>query len=326
MRFLPTVRAAGVPTPTKPSDIINFAGFNLAIPTSRSVAATGVGVTPAYPAYAGGELKYSNATPRAIQESNATTITTIGDYQSPWFYVQQAPDGIWEVVFTCPIWGSPSTPFGGGGTSDHTRSELRQILPGPTNSGASLGDFKIADRLRATMLCRPLRFPDVDNAGSPTAANNLTMMQLHPISDGASSSVFSILALRKDGKLQATMRDANGTNGAATDAAQNLLIGVSLGDLLWIELTTEADRLEWRAENRTKGGGIKTLSQPVTAGNLSGGLNQRDRFQYLKGGCYQGTEVLMSTDAAKAVNGVLSLSDVIDRAAVALRQFQYGFL
>ena len=319
--LLPTVTpGGGSAPPANPSELIDFSGWEIAIPTSRALS-SGTG-SP----YAGGELKYSNATAAAAAQSEAAIINPIGTYSSDWLMVQLAPDDEYEVLFKAPIWGSPSTPFSG---SDHTRSELRQLTDGPTSSGDSKGDFKIADRARITMVARPLRFPDLaSNGTASTTGNNLTMMQIHPITDAASSSVFSILALRKNGQLQATMTNADGTNAASSphNVPIVLLTGVQIGDLLWIELTTEADRLEWRAENRTRAAGtIVTLTQSVP--NVSsGGLTQRTRFQYLKAGCYHATPPNFSSDASAAVAGVLNPALVTDFAAVAIRSLSYEFL
>ncbi len=312
----------------RPSRFYEPADWNLALPTSEKLPATSGGRPVVGGPYAGNELKYSNATTADLAQSEAAEIEpTIADYASgEWLYPQKGPDGKWEVVFRTSIWGSPSTPFGG---SDHTRCELRGIKPGPTNSGSSRGDFKVADRLFLEGEFRPLRFPNRDgNGGTSATGNNLTMMQLHPISDNASSSVFSILALRKSGELQATMTNADGSR--ASDAPFNvpivLLPNVQIGDVVWYELTTEADRLEWRAENKTRAAGtIVRLTQPIP-NVLSNGLSQRNRFQYAKAGCYHATDVTFSTDAPKVVNGVLARKDVNDFAAVAYRYVRYRYL
>ncbi len=321
--LLRTVRATPAP-PANPAAILDFTGWEIAIPTSRALT-TGAG-SP----YAGGQLKYSNATAADIAQSEAAILNPIGTYSSEWLQVQQAPDAQYEVLFKSPIWGSPSSPFE---ASDHTRSELRQLTDGPTNSGDGKGDFKIADRGRITMVARPLRFPDLaSNGTASTTGNNLTMMQIHPndglAGDNASSTVFSILALRKNGELQATLTNADGTR--ASDPPWNvpivLLAGVQLGDVLWIELTTEADRLEWRAENRTRAAGtIVTLTQSVPD-VASNGLTQRTRFQYFKAGCYHATPPNFSSDAPEAVSGVLAPLLVSDFAAVAIRSLSYTFL
>ena len=322
--LLRTVMPSGVAPPANPGALIDFTGWEIAIPTSRALT-TGTG-SP----YAGGELKYSNTNAAAIAQSEAAILNPIGTYSSEWLQVQQAPDGQYEVLFKSPIWGSPSSPFSG---SDHTRSELRQLTDGPTNSGDSKGDFKIADRARITMVARPLRWPDLASNGSATTTgNNLTMMQIHPndglAGDTATSTVFSILALRKNGELQATLTNADGTNAASSpwNVPIVLLSSVQLGDVLWVELTTEADRLEWRAENRTRAAGtIVTLTQSVPD-VASNGLTQRTRFQYLKAGCYHATPPNFSSDASAAVAGVLNPSLVTDFAAVAVRSLSYEFL
>jgi len=321
--LVPTVRpTAEAPAPAYPNDILPLDGnFEWAIPTSRPLT-SGTG-SP----YAGGELKYDLTNAATTAQSNNDNVPRtpggtpgLATYTSDWLKVARYPgDASYSVRCRSPIWGSPSSPGGTG--SDHTRSEARQLFYGATNSGASKGDFKIANQLRATLLVRPTRFPDVDNAGSPTAKNNLTLLQLHPISDAASNTTFVILALRKDGTLEATMRNADGTDAVPTALQKNLLTNFDLGDLLWVEMTTRADRIEWRAENRTKAPGtIVSLTQTVPATNTSGGLSQRDRFQYFKFGCYHGTEVVNSTDAALAVGGVLSPTAYTDY----IEQFIYS--
>lgn len=316
--LVPTVRqTAEAPAPAYPNDILPLDGnFEWAIPTSRPLT-SGTG-SP----YAGGELKYDLTNAATTAQSNNDNVPrtpggtpSLATYTSDWLKVDRYPgDAAYSVRCRAPIWGSPSSPGGTG--SDHTRSEARQLFYGPTNSGASKGDFKIADRLRTILLVRPTRFPNVDNAGSPTDRNNLTLLQLHPISDAASHTTFVILALRKDKVLEATMRNADGTD-AVPGALKILLTNFDLGDVLWVEMTTYSDRIEWRAENRTKTPGtIVSLTQTVPTTNTSGGLSQRDRFQYFKFGCYHGTEVANSTDAAAAVSGVLSptaYSDYIEQ-------------
>ncbi len=320
--LLRTVRVTP-PPPANPSALINFSGWELALPVSRALS-SGTG-SP----YAGGQLKYDCSTATSIAQSENATVVPIGTYSSDWFRIQQAPDGQYEVLFLAPVWGSPSSPCAGGSTSDHTRTELRQLTPGPSNSGASKGDFKIADRGRLTLVTRPLRFPDRDrNNVATTTGNNLTLAQIHPISDGAASSVFSILLLRKNGDLEATLTNADGTSATATPYNQplDLLTGVQLGDVLWIELTTEADRLEWRAENRTRAAGtIVTMTQQVP-NVLSAGLSQRTRYQYFKAGYYHGTQPDYSTDAAEVVGGVLDPALVSDYGAAAIRSISYTFL
>lgn len=309
-------------TPPRPRRFYTPADWNLALPVSERLT-SGTG-SP----YNGGELKYLDTTAADRAQSDAGEILpNVGDYASnEWLFPQRGPDGKWELVFRASIWGSPSTPFSG---SDHTRCELRAIKPGPTNSGSSRGDFKVADRLFMDGEFRPLRFPDRDgNGGTSTTGNNLTIMQLHPITDAASSSVFSIMALRKNGQLQCTMTNADGTR--ASDAPHNvpivLLNNVQIGDVIWYELTTEADRLEWRGENRTRAPGtIVTLTQPIP-NVASGGLTQRNRFQYAKAGCYHATDVSFSTDAPNVVNGVLPRNLVTDFAAVAYRYVRYRYL
>lgn len=311
-------------TPPRPRRFFNEADWNLAIPTSEVIPANRTGGP-----YAGGELKYDNSTAaNAAQSEAAEILPTVGNYADrDWLYPQRGPDGRWECVFKAPIWGSPSSPFSG---SDHTRCELRGIKPGPTNSGSSRGDFKLADELELEAICRPLRFPDRDgNNGTSATGNNLTMFQLHPVDslDNATSSVFSILALRKNGQLQATMTNADGTR--ASDAPHNvpivLLSNVQLGDVIWYRIVTFNDRLEWLAENRTRAAGtVVSLIQPVP-NVLSAGVSQRTRFQYAKVGCYHATSVSFSTDAPKVVNGVLQRKDVTDFAAVAIRDVRYRY-
>ncbi|MBA4285470.1 MAG: hypothetical protein C0434_08065 [Xanthomonadaceae bacterium] len=310
-------------TPPRPRRFYEPNDWNLALPTSE-VLTVGTG-SP----YAGGELKYSNATAADIAQSEAAEIDpNVGDYADrDWLFPQKGPDGKWEVVFRTSIWGSPSSPFSG---SDHTRCELRGIKRGPTNSGSTRGDFKVADRMFMEGEFRPLQFPARDRDGVDSATgNNLTMMQLHPVDslDAAASSVFSIMALRKNGQLQCTLTNADGTNAATTHGVPIILLsGVQLGDVIQYELTTEADRLEWRAVNVTRAPGtIVTMTQSIP--NVSsGGVTQRTRFQYPKAGCYHATGVDKSLDAAKAVNGVIPRRDITDFAAVAYRYVRYRYL
>lgn len=322
-------------TPPRPRRFYNPADWNLALPFSEAIPSNRVGGP-----YAGGELKYLYSgtqpiTPEKVaadpdaQQSEAAEIDpNVGDYaSSEWLFPQRGPDGKWELVFRASIWGSPSSPFSG---SDHTRTELRGIKPGPTNSGSTRGDFKVADRMFMEGEFRPLRFPNLDRDGNNSATgNNLTTMQLHPVDslDDAATSVFSIMALRKNGQLQCTMANADGTNAATTHGVPIVLLSnVQLGDVITYELTTEADRLEWRAENKTRAPGtIVTLTQPIP--NVSSaGVTQRTRFQYPKAGCYHATGVDKSTDAPNVVNGVLPRRLVTDFAAVAYRYVRYRYL
>lgn len=313
--------------PTIPADIIaQPTRWNIALPVSEIIASG----DPGGP-YAGNQLKYSNATADDIRQSEAREITpNFGTFSDPdYFYVAQAPDGAYEVRFIAPTWGSTSSPFS---ASDHTRSELRCVFPGPSDTppSSSRGNFKLADRMKLVGVFRCLRFPDLPGTGTVPSSNgdNITVMQIHPISDGASST-FVILLLRRNGELQATMRNADNTNAASSpwNVPIILLSGVSINDVIWYECITESDRIEWRAENRTQSPGtIVTLTQTVPNVAGAGGLTQRTRFQYAKAGCYHGTNPNDSGDIANVVNGVLAKNLVTDFVGVAYRELSMEYL
>lgn len=321
--LLPTVYRDGACTPVASPNLLipAIADYELVLPTN-SVGQAGT---------ADGVLRYTSSN---TVGSEAQNLYPVGTFSYRYFRIE-CSGGVNELVMRAPISGSPTTASPPSGTNDHTRVEFRQRVAGPSgHTVGSKGDFLLSEKLQMTGLCRPMRFPDRDNAGSTTADNNLTLMQLQP-TDGTSgaNTTFIILALRKSGELDATMRNADGTNaadGGAGEAANDILLtGVDLGDLIWWQITTAATQVTWRAENRTKAPGTivtKVMPVPDVTGS---GVNQRTRYHAHKWGAYHGTNVVQSSDdlAGKrdAGTGIVAHEDVTDYAEVRYRSLTYAF-
>jgi hypothetical protein len=322
--LIPTVYLDGACAPVaSPTALIpSIADYELILPTNS------VG----QPSIADGVLRYTSSN---VAGSEAGKVDRpVGSFTYRYFRIECSA-GVNELVMRAPISGSPTTASPPSGSNDHTRVEFRQIEPGPSgHTTGTKGDFLLSEKLQMTGLCRPMRFPDRDNTGSTTADNNLTLMQLQP-TDGTpgANTTFVILALRKSGELDATMRNADGSNaadGGPGEAANDILLtGVDLGDVIWWQVTTAATQVTWRAENRTKAPGtIVTKVMPVP--DVTGaGVNQRTRYHAHKWGSYHGTNVTQSSDdiAGKrnATTGIVAHEDVTDYAEVRYRSLTYAF-
>ncbi len=316
--LIPTIRGVSsyvLPLPNALLPVLS--DFTLVLPTHSDSSDKTLGV-----------LRYDSGN---VSGSEADELYTIGAFTYRYFFVERTA-GIDELVMRAPISGSPTTPVPPSGSNDHPRVECRQKTPGPSGhtkgTTEPVGDFLLAENLRFWGLCRPTRFPDRDNAGSTTGANNLTLMQLQP-TDGASGALttFVILALRKDGRLEATMYGADGAN-AAPGTADDLLTGVALGDLIWWEISTSATQVVWRAENRTQAPGVIQTLTIIVPNTSAGGVGTRTRYYAKKWGCYLGTNVVQSSDdiAGKRVAGVVAHSDVTDYAEVRYREVGFEYL
>lgn len=319
--LLPTVYRDGACTPVASPNLLipAIADYELLLPTNA------VG----QPSVADGVLRYQAGNAAG---SEATRVYPVGTFSYRYFRIE-CTGGVNELVMRAPISGSPTTASPPSGSNDHTRVEFRQIVPGPSeHTTGSKGDFLLSEKLQMTGICRPMRFPDRDNAGSTTDDNNLTLMQLQP-TDGTPGALttFVILALRKNGLLEATMRGADNVSISASpnQTADDLLTGVQLGDLIWWQVTTSATTLYWRAENRTREPGvIRTLTLTVPD-STAAGQNTRTRYYAHKWGAYHGTNVVQSSDdlAGKrdAGTGIVAHEDVTDYAEVRYRSLTYAF-
>ncbi len=333
VRFRRTIRFSAPPVaiPTAPADIIPMDNWDIALPTSRSLAATSGGNPVVGGPYVGGELKYRyggtepitsekvDADPSA-QQSNAMTVFPINRLSNAWFFVEQCPiDGVWEVAGKSPIFGSCSNPFEG---SDHTRVELRSRLKGSAPD-SSKAEFLQVDKARLRGLCRPVRWPDNDAAGRPamavagTISHNLTMYQIHDL-----TLVFVIVLFRKKtnglGQIEFTSRNVNGSSRPSVILHDD----VPLGSLFEYELVWGPDANLYS----------KTRVNPLVGGAFAGfgALNSQviacdpgwaTRPQYYKALTYHGTDPTKSTDFLRGavVNGVLPANQVTDFAQVNYR-------
>lgn len=315
-RFIRTlIRVPPTSVPTAPADILDLSNFDLALPVSEPIAADKVGGP-----YAGGELKYSNASAADIAQSDCwQSIFPIGRLTNEWFKVALGPDNVWEVPCKAPVFGSVSNAFEG---SDHTRTEGRSRLKGSAPA-SSKGEFLQVDKARLRGTCRPMRWPDNDANGRPasgasgTISHNLTVCQIHDL-----SLVFVIVLLRKKtnglGRIEFTSRNVD------QSARPSVVLhdDVPLESLLDYQLVWGPDaNLYWRSRvslwNGSSFGGYGAWNEQV----IPCDPGWANRPQYFKAFAYHGTGPEWSTDYLRGavVNGVLPVNQVTDYIQVNYR-------
>lgn len=284
--------------------------FDLALPLSRALT-SGTG-SP----YAGGELKYSDATPEDAAQSNCMTIYPIGDYSSEYFDTVQWSDGVWELAAKGIVWGACSNPFAG---SDHTRTEVRSRKRGSAPISGK-GEFLQADKATLEGACRPMRWPDNDALGRPavgtgTPSHNMTLYQIHDL-----SLVFVIVLFRKKsnglGRIEFTSRNVDQSSRPTVILHDD----VPLGSLLEFSLRWGPDPNLY-SETRVDGGALNVQTISCDPG-------WAERPNYFKCYAYQGTPPIYSSDylrGAVGANGVLRREDALDTYEVRYRRMRMYF-